>query len=203
MNDIGIVNAALAHLGEDATETIDLDQARSSVRKVLRHLEDARDAVLSRWHWRAAMAYETLTAVDGLGDWRFPFVFDLPPAALRVVEVYTAGTACPPAWEIGTRETGEDGERRVIRCKTAGPLDVGYVWRIAWTSMPTPMADAVGFELAARSCVNVNGDIEKAADLRKKALAAFGAAVSADGTQRGGQEPEIPDSLGELRRRAP
>lgn len=189
-----IVNAALGHLGEPSAPNLDEATLREATRKVLMHIEHSRDAVLARADWLCAMAYETITVSALPGDWRYSYVYDLPADALRVTMV--DGTF---AWEAGSRTDDNGATRRVVRAASAGPINAAFVRRAPWEGLTAGVADAIGLDCASRACHPINGNLERARELRRLADAAIELAASADGAQSGGLDGWITDELYALR----
>lgn len=197
-----ILNDALAHLGEEATNSLDPANASAAVRKVLRFMQRARDAVLERHGWTDALEYVTLPRADEPGDWKYLYRFGLPGDALRVWTVFISGTDIEPKWLQGTRvklANGAPSEGRVIRCDSEGPLDVAYVRRIGWSVIPTYLVNPIALQLAALACQPINGSVERAKELQALADVAIASAKGIDGTLQGGEDPLLPSHLAAIR----
>lgn len=194
-----VVNAALRHIGEEPTVTLDPAQVRPAVRKVLGFLGDARDAVLVAHDWLDARGYETVQPAAAAGNFRWPGLYWLPDDALMVRDV----DGCA-AWERGTEKDPATGAWRVvIRAASAGaPLNVTFTRRIGWEAIPVYLEQAMGLQLGAMSGPSVNGNFELADRLEKRAAAAIGLAQGKDGVQTREPWPLIHDRFGALRRSA-
>jgi hypothetical protein len=205
---VQIINTALGVLGQEPVAALDEASLKASLSatKLMRHIEAARDAVLARHGWTCALEYVALSpaAIGGYVNWRYPTVYYLPGAALRVweiegVSVVAGGADCwGPRWQRGTVEDGA-GARQVIRAQSGdGDLNVAYVRRANWTALDTHVADAVAYETAARGAYSVTADQGKAMKAGQAAEARILLAISVDGTQEGGQPslaPSIPAAI--------
>lgn len=196
-NETKVFNRALGFLGEPSVETLDPSELSAAGRKMLPFLDAARDQVLGAHHWTVAMHYASLErAADVAVNWKYPYVYNLPDNAIRLVEV----SACGYAWEQGTAAVGDEGaERAVIWSDHPGPLKVACIRRIAWAVLPESLIMAVSLRLAALACVGINGDEDRESKLDKRAAQAVLAAIGQEGSQQGGQDPLLDDPYARLR----
>lgn len=193
-----VVNQALGHLGEPTADTLDPSALREGTRKLLVHIDAARDAVLQRHGWLDALEYLTAERSEGVpGNWKYAYHFLLPPDALRVWTV----DGCAK-WESGTLTDENQASRRLIRADSEGPLYVAYVRRAAWEALRMSILDAIGLEAAARACKSVTGDEGEARRLKGLAEQAVALAMGQEGGEEGGQDEEIYDHMAALRRSA-
>lgn len=193
---MSIVNQALALLGQDPTETLVLQDAKAPTRRLLVFVDQALDEVLTYHHWTEATRHPQLTAVadvDGDTDWRYPYVYKLPPSVLRVLGV----EGCYP-WQVATR-ANSGAEERVIRSADPGPLKLTCIVRIDYASVPAHLITALATTLAALSCYAVTGDNAKADGLVKAAQDRLIMALGKDASQEGGQPPLFEDRFAALR----
>lgn len=215
MQQLDVINTALGATGKEPL--IDLTAptlaGSAAAQKLMRSIEPAREAVLSRHGWLCALEYPTLAPwapPAAYVNWRYPAAYLLPGDALRVWEV---GGDCDPAapdgslrWEVGTFET-EASARQVLRVTSswcaavadpAGNLPISYVRRANWASLPGHMADAIAYETAARQAFSITGDKGLAKDLKQQAEMSLQQAIGLDATQSGGQPalaPSIPAAI--------
>lgn len=204
---VSIVNVALGQLGQEPV--VDLSAASlaasNATVKILRVLDDARDAVLARHGFLCAMEYAELQPSNLAGSWKYPTVYLLPGGALEVWEIggfpltdYYS-TFWRPRWEVGTRDT-DQGPQKIIRARNADAgLNVAYTRRASWGALETLVRDAVAYEAAARAAYSVTGDVQRASQLEKRAQEKIAAAIAKEGTQEGGQEPLAPSIPAALR----
>lgn len=195
-DQLSTLNNALAELGEAPSDTLDLNVAKENPRKMLRFMDKARDQVLARHPFNAALTYVTLTRATGDGHWKYAYRFALPADCLRVFEV----DGCVK-WEAGTWKNPSNPavETAVIWADAEGPIDVGYARRLGWSAIPVHLTTAVEKWLAGLACWAINGDRQKADDLKKEAVLAVADAARFDGTQLGGQDPILPSEFASLR----
>lgn len=191
------VNKALNLMGQELVADLSdasLQQSLAAT-KILRVLDDARDAVLARHGWARALSYVTLqpATLPGYTNFRYPTLYLLPGNALRVWEIDScAEPHWLPRWQVGTEEAG-DGAVLVIRSTQTDALNVAYVRRANWASLDAQIADAVGYEAGARAAYSVTGDQALAEKLAARAENKVLLAISGDATQEGGQ-PELAPS---------
>lgn len=201
--EVKIVNTALGLLGQEPVADLSEPALAASMAatKLMRHIDVARDTVLRRHGWTCALEYATLSPaiLDGYVNWRYPTVYLLPANALRTWEIGgitfsgAAGSlesdCWAPRWQCGTFET-DDGARQIIRAQNADEtLNIVYIRRCNWAALDSHLADGVAFDLAARGCYDVTGDVARTSQLKKDAEAKVMLAISVGDTQEGGQPP--------------
>ncbi|HEV2530953.1 hypothetical protein [Phenylobacterium sp.] len=203
------MNTALAALGQEPVAALDDAALQGSIAatKLLRHVDDARDAVLARHGFVCALTYTHLapTPAPPGSDWRYPFLYQLPADALRIWEI--AGqvvngqewTCDGRRWQLGSIELDDGASRTVIRSSSDGDLDVCYVRRASWGSLDIHVRDAIAQTIAARGAYAVTGDLAKQSKQEKTAETAVLLAISVDGTQEGGQPPLAPSTPAAIR----
>jgi hypothetical protein len=201
-DDVYVVNQALGHLGEPETDDLNPDTMRVSAKKVVRHLEQARDAVLERHGWLCTLNYAELPLSGLAGNWKYSSVFQCPGDFLRVWTVTTPWGPWEGRWEVGSVDVpGEPpAPVKVIYGGGLGPMRISYGRRAPWEALTPSLVDAIGFELAARAARPITGSVEIADELRKLSESKIALALSIEGSQEGGQEPEIYDVFDALRR---
>lgn len=205
---VKVVNTALGQLGQEPVADLSDTslQGSNAAVKILRVLDDARDAVLSRHGWLCAMEYVALqpVVIAGYSNWKYPTLYQLPGDGLEVWEI----EGCPLTeyystfwggrWEVGSIDT-DMGPRRVIRSRDSGGIKAAYTRRASWGALAIQVRDAIAWEAAARVCYSVTGDVNRTSQLKKEAEQKFALAVSKEGTQEGGQEPLAPSIPAALR----
>jgi hypothetical protein len=188
---LSILNTALGHLKEPVAP--DLVSLRTNAEKVYAQLDVCRQAILERHGWLCALEYETLQQAADISNWKYDAGFWLPADALRV---WVVGEENPPypviKWEAGTK-TVAGVTRKVIWADGVTELDVAYVRDAPAEALTANLADAIAYELAARTCGGVNGSEALAAKLAKEAPLYLAYAVGVDGTQEGGQDAMLAD----------
>lgn len=209
---VQIVNTALGLLGQEPVADLSEPALQASIAatKLMRAIEQARDTILRRHGWICALKYVTLPPAtpDGYVNWRYPTVYFLPPDALRVWEIEgvtpTPGTAFDagcwgPRWQAGTEET-DSGARQVIRAQNAtAQVNIAYVRRCNWASLDAQVADAIGYELAARGALSVTGMQATAEKMAARAENKVMQAISVGDTQEGGQPSWMPSIPAQIR----
>lgn len=200
-----VINQALFELGSEPVSDLSDSTLETSLAavKLLRVVEASRDIVLRRHGWTCALEYVTLAPAVIAGNYRYPTVFLLPGNALRVWEIDGVcigipGTDWPQRWQMGTIEDGAAARQIIRAAGSPASLDVAYVRRAVWAAIEPHVLDAIAYDLAARGCYAVTGDLGQAKKLLGQAEQKAIAAVSVDGTQEGGQPalgPSIPAAL--------
>lgn len=203
---VKLINTALNALGQEPVQDLTEASLQASVAavKLMRVVEDAREAVLSRHGWGFALSYATLppAVLPDLVNWRYPTVFLLPGDALQVWEiagdVFSPEGGFGPRWQVGTLDYQDSARTFVLASADAcagGTLDslqVAYVRRANWSAMGALMRDAIAYETAARAAWSITGDRAVESAKRKQAEDAVKLAISLDATQEGGQPPAAP-----------
>jgi hypothetical protein len=189
-----ILNLALAAVSEQPTPAETGAAASNAAIKLARFLDLARDEVLGRHGWIAAMEYRELAAAAEAGDWKYPYRFYLPPDCLRVWRVENEGAA----WEAGQRLLAGE-ERQIVRSDAAGPLRVAYVRRMGWDGLPPHLVNPIALLAGARGGETINGSAEMAGRLEQRAELAIARAMGLDGTQQGGRDVPLPSRPAAIR----
>lgn len=196
------LNAALLQLGNEPVSDILDEQIEESgaLFKLLRAMDLARDVVLGRHGWLCVLQYTVLTPEAAPpGNWKFPWQYLLPGDCIRPWEIGgivfqgTEHECWGPRWQSATIDN-DIGSRLLIRSRDKiDSLRIGYVRRpSSWMALAPHLLDAIGWELAGRTCYAINGDAAKAKDLKKEAEGKVLMAISVDGVQTGGEEPVSP-----------
>lgn len=193
-SELGLMNSALAHLGEERVLSdlaADPPPRELAVAKAL--LPDLRDAMLREHPWLCAEARLTVTRqpLPGRVDWKFANVFLLPPETLRL---WDAGTTLP--WQFGSYvERNDDGSvrsrRRAFYTDDQGPLNVTIIERIPFEHMDASLADAMGLKLGSRMAGPLQADKSLRNALKTEAAEAVALAVTVE-TSEFRTDPEIP-----------
>ena len=189
-----VINAALAHLGEPGYDDIEVAPAPPKLAKALAQIEFVQDWVLRRHPWVCTLVYASIERANRAGNWKYPYVFELPATALRVWEI-----ADSIKWVRGSETVGL-AEKIVIWTDSAWPLDLSYVDRKTWESYDADVTNVMAYELASRLAGPIQDDAMLAARLHKSALEMLALAQGADGTEEGGQDPIFPSGFAQLRR---
>lgn len=198
--EVRIINTALASLGQEPVSDLEEASLQTSLAavKLLRHMQVARDTVLSRHGFTCATTYTTLSPalISGYVNWRYPTVYQLPGDALRVWEI---GGICAgghdfggwePRWQCGTVEDNSGGAVQVIRAREADQaLNVAYIRRAAWAALDPNVSDAIAYDIAKRGATAVTGDQAIISRAAKDAETKVMLAISIGDTQEGGQPP--------------
>lgn len=196
-----LLNLALAHHGEDPTDTLDLNVMATNPRKVFRFMERARDQVVGSHHWSWATEFSVWNPATEGGNWRFQSCYLQPADCLRVVEVDSGAMCGGPHWQRGTWTNPDNAadQKAAIFADSAGPLNVAWVRRIGWDALPPDIEDTFGYWLASMAGFSINGDLAKADVLMKRAVSARSLAMGADGVQSGGGPPLLESGFAALR----
>lgn len=182
-SELGLMNAALAHLGEERVLSdlnADPPPRELAVAKAL--LPDLRDAMLRESPWLCAEARVTVSRVPLAApiDHKFANVFLLPIDTLRVWNVDT----CLP-WQAGTHvERFDDGKvkdrRAALFCSGEGPLNVTIIERVAYEHLTASLADAMALRLASRMAGPLQADKALRNSLKAEAEEAVARAVTVE-----------------------
>lgn len=180
-DELSIMNAALAHLGEE--RQLDDPAAAPAPReqRVLQALLPmVRDAMLRKHPWLCAEARLTVTRqpLDADADWAFANLFLLPVDMLRLWHVES-----DYPWQVGSHAIrNEDGavtsRRTALFSGAAGPLSLRIVERVAYEHLDACLADAMAYELAARAAGPLQADKALAKQLNADAREALAMAVT-------------------------
>lgn len=182
-DQLSIFNAALSHLGEER-QLDDLAPAVPSreQRVLAALLPQLRDAMLRKHPWLCAERRLTVTRepLDGDADWAFANMFLLPNEMMRLWHV---DNDC--AWQVGSHAVrADDGavtsRRKALFANSAGPLRIRIVEQIDYEHLDPLLADAMGYELAARAAGPLQADKALAKSLKADAREALAMAVTAE-----------------------
>ena len=182
-DELSILNAALSHLGEERQLDDLTPDVPSREQRVLQALLPlTRDAMLRKHPWLCAERRLTVTRepLDADADWAFTNLFLLPTDMLRL---WHADTDC--AWQVGSHAVrAPDGvvtsRRTVLFSNSAGPVKIRIVERVAYEHLDALLADAMGYELAARAAGPLQADKALAKSLKGDAREALAMAVTAE-----------------------
>lgn len=191
-----VINTALAHLGEPTFDDIEQAPAPSNLAKALAHVDLARDWALSRHPWLCALVHASIDPAARAGNWKYPYVFELPATAIRLWEV---ANACK--FMKGSEDVA-GAMKVVIWADTAGPLDVAYVDRLAWEAYSADLINVMAYELAGRLAGPIQGDLALGREMHGKAVEMLALAEGSEGGEEGGQDPIFPSGFAALRRSA-
>lgn len=191
-----VINVALAHLGEPGFDDIEVSPTPPKLAKVLQQIDLAEEWVLRRHNWLCALTYASLDPSTASGNWKYPYVYDLPASYIRMCEVNTFG-----AHQVITQTVG-DVTTRVLLHSSAGPVNIAYVERKNWEAYDSDLCNVIGYELASRCAGPIQEDEAKAEKFRRKALEMLGYAMSAEHGEEGDQDPVISSPYLALRRSA-
>ena len=192
-SEIDLMNAALAHLGEEIQlSDPDADPAPRAQRVFRALLPTIRDAMLREHPWLCAERRLTVTRQPGDDpvDWKFRNVFLLPRETLRVWSVETE-----EIWQAGFLAI-RDGDGAVIERRkalfsaSAGPLNVTIIDTIPYEDMDALLFDAMGYELAKRAAGPLQADKALAQRLKGEAREALALAVTTE-TSEWREEPAL------------
>lgn len=182
-DQLSIYNAALSHLGEERQ----LDDLAPAVppreqRVLAALLPLIRDAMLRKHPWLCAERRLTVTRepLAAEADWAFENLFLLPIEMLRLWHV---NNDC--AWQVGSHTVrAVDGSiasrRTALFANAAGPLKIRIIERIDYEHLDALLADAMGYELAARAAGPLQADKALAKSLKGDAREALAMAVTAE-----------------------
>ena len=193
-SELGLMNAALAHLGEERVlSDLNADPPPRELAVATAHLPELRDAMLRKHPWLCAEARLTVTRVPLTGrvDWKFANVFLLPPDTLRL---WDGGTDLP--WQFGTYvERFGDGavksRRKALYSDDEGPLNVTIIERVDYEHLDAMLADAIGLKLASRMAGPLQADKALRNSLKVEAREAEAEAVTVE-TSEFREDPVIP-----------
>lgn len=217
-----IINTALSLMGMPSVA--DLSEAslrqNAAATKLMANFDNSYSTVLRRHGWLCALTYVCLPAAVIAGDsnWKYPAKYLLPGGALRVWEVRDPGPQIPfeeidwlsfgmlgppliqgVAWEVNTIDAEAGASQLVVRSSQTCGLALSYVRRCNFSALDGHVADAVGYDVAARCAWNITGDRGVAKDLAAEAEKKVMLAISVDGTQEGGQAPLAPSITSQIR----
>lgn len=194
---IALINQTLAHLKQDAVDAAEVEAVDrpQRLRVLLAHEEAALDALLDKGRFAVARAYARLEpSADYQGSLAYPFTYELPLAALRVVETDRTG-----GWEQGAETHAAGVLRPVLRAREGGPLNVTYVRRVAVEVLPPLVAEAFSLNWAWRAAPQMTGDLDLRRMLERAASVALQSALAADAQSFAATTPPVQDRLTALR----
>ena len=199
MAEVDIMNTALAAIGQEPVADLSAPSLAGSIAatKLLRSIETSRSVVLRRHGWLCALEYATLApaTIAGYVNWRYPGVFLVPGASLRVWEIEGCSFnllllgGWGPRWQVGSTEVS-GAAQIIIRSAGCPPsLNIAYVRLADWAALDAHVCDAIAADLAARGCYSVTGDKAQADRLVKWAEQQVLLAISVEAAEEGGQPP--------------
>jgi hypothetical protein len=180
-----IINLAFVHLSEPTVLTLDGDPRPPNVVKALAQFDQALEASLCRAGWLCALESVQIDPDDHPGDWRYRYRYTCPADTLKVWNV-DGGDTFP--WQAGTAVSGT-AVTRIIKAAVSGPLRVDLIVKRPPEALTPLLADAMGWELAARLAGPIQSSEAKAKWAAGNATEAFAMAAGAEATEIGGQEP--------------
>lgn len=177
------VNLALSLLGEAGFDSITQDPPAPKLAKVLAQYAAAVGWVLRRHPWLCCMDYRTLGLSSEIaGNWKFPYVYELP---LSVVRVWDVETSCEFA--VGRLEVGGAQKPVVMTRASLTALNVSFVDGKPPEAWDADLFTLVAYELAARSAGPILESATKAAELHKWVLDNLHLAQGAEQGEHGGE----------------
>lgn len=197
MSELDIINSALAHLGADHLEdSPDTETPTRQLRVARALLPTLRDAWLRKHPWLCATFYRTLSpeAAPVTDVWRAAF-----PVPAETLRLFLAGTC--RTYEFGSAAILDGsgalaGYRKVVFTNDLSTaLTVKTIERVDYDLFDASLADAMGYELAARMAGPLNAAPELAAELRKIAASALIEAMSLDTSELGNEPAPFGESV--------
>lgn len=181
--ELSIMNAALAHLGEELQLSDPTANPAPRQQRVFRGLlPDLRDAMLRKHPWLCAERRLTVTRMplDAAPDWAFANAYLLPDDMLRLWDVDS-----DRPWQVGnwTERDGSNvvtSRQKALFAASAGPLNIRIVERIAYEHLDTLVAEAMGYELASRAAGPLQADKALKKSLKDDAREALAMAVTVE-----------------------
>ncbi len=192
-----LVNLALAHMGEESFDSIALDPPPPKLAKILGQYEDAVDWVLRRHPWLCTLEYLSLTLSNQAGNWKFPYIYELPKGSIRVWEVKAA---CK--YSVGTLLDEDGAVRHVLFATASTTVNVAVGVRRPPEAFNPDVYTAASYELAARAAGPITNDPEIVNRCAKRAREAIPLGQGAEATEQGGEDPLIHFGLTQVRESA-
>lgn len=184
VSEVGIINRALTKIGGEPIISRTDDSKRA--RTCNRHFDETRDVALAAHPWNFAIARASLAALTELPEWGFTAQYQLPPAALRLIEI------------DGVENYRVEGRR--ILTNAGAPLRVLYIARATDTAQyPPAFVDAFATLLAAEIAFDLTGSRTLADSLRTTFERSLPAARNADAQESVIQPHEFDGSWLEVR----
>jgi hypothetical protein len=183
------INMALGFLGQDPTETIDLNNLpanRTAPRKIIVFAEQARDLTLEDHDWLDAQVPVNLSplSLSGFTDW--PYVYGVPAGFVRISEL-----TGPGKWQVGLHIDDNDNQRRVIYAD--GKITrASAIVKPDWEMLPPALGLAVACKMAWLACVSVTVKADRKDDLEKDHLSACRDAARAEAFNSQDDDPDMP-----------
>lgn len=169
-SDVGIVNAALAKLGEQAI--LAFSDPSEAGRLATRTFADLRDALLREAPWNFASKRAELAAEATPPVWGFALAYPLPSDYLRLIDINNPGRF-PFRIEQGR-----------ILTDLASPIQIRYVFRVTDADAMDPaFRDALSARLAMEWAESITGTttmVQQLAQVYRRALAV---AMAIDGQE--------------------
>ncbi len=191
-----VINTALGHLGEPGFEDIEVSPTPPKLVKVFQQIDLALDWVLRRHGWLCAQTYLEMDPSTQAGNWKYPYVYELPADYVRMWEVNTSG-----AHEVGSMMIS-GAAKRVLLHTSPGPVYISYIARKDWEAYDPDLLNVLAYVLAARCAGPIQDDDAKANRLQQKAEQMLGMAMSSEHGEQGDQDPVFTSPYQALRRSA-
>lgn len=168
MYSMRVVNRALRALGEPPVDTLeDMDEAPSSVVKLVDDYDDTVGATLKAIGRGEFIQHATLSPVAAPGDRKFPYRFQMPADGLAFMD--------PPevaGLEMAI-ETVNGIDQHVIRSTVGVEIDLSYVRRVNLDLLSGEVIDALGLSLAAKCAYQVTAQRDWSTRVEDKAKEAI------------------------------
>lgn len=188
-----IINASLALIGEPGYDDIEVSPAPPKLAKVLGLIDDVTDWVLRRHPWLCCMKYASLTVADRAGNWKYPYVYELPVTCVKVYEVASDYPFAKGA------ETVSAAQKIVIWSESNAGLDVAYVELKPYEAFDADLRNVIAHELAARGAGAIQEDYAKGERLHKKAMELLALGEGAESGEEGNQDVLVRSTFAGLR----
>lgn len=153
-----LINLALGHLGEPpvSAEQLAADPPEPNVQKALVQYDQAADTAQASAPWLCCLKWETLDVEDTVApEPDTVSAYLLPDGALHVWAVDLPEDA---VWRQAVDVGEDDSVRKVVRTDQTGSLTLAYTRRIPIAGWDPLLADAFGYQLAARLAGPIKGD---------------------------------------------
>lgn len=182
-SELSIMNAALAHLGEERQLDDPAPETPCREQRVFQGLlPDLRDAMLRKHPWLCAERRLTVTRepLTVAADWAYANLFLMPTDLLRLWSVES-----DEPWQLGSHAIRDDAgvvieRRKALFSGSEGPLNVKIVERVDYEHLDPCLAEAMGYELAKRAAGPLQADKALAKWLAGAANEALAMAVTVE-----------------------
>lgn len=167
-----LINLALGHLGEPpvSAEQLAADPPEPNVEKALVQYDQAADTAQASAPWLCCLKWATLDVEDTVeAEPDTVSAYLLPDDALHV---WTVDLPEDAVWRQAVEVDGE-AVRKVVRTDQTGALTLAYTRRTPIAGWDPLLADAFGYQLAARLAGPIKGDIRLGATMQQLADVAY------------------------------